>query len=210
MNRRSGALRMLSEAWRNGVCTDFNRGNIYYEEDLHGSVYHHVRCLSDDHIVHIDALKHRKQLGNWSPDIVICSSEHVDVLLELKYAPWIDISQYGFDQGCLDDVHKLIDIARRANAEDTGLTCELKVDPHGQGESQKGGIYYLDGATGYAFGVITQADRRDRTRVTECMRNLVENSDIPLDRFWLFYAWVHSSSLPDFGSVGGHELPLFE
>lgn len=150
--------KVLADAWISGVNGDYRAGALYYEEDAQSSLYHHLRKRSGGYLsVHVNALKHRRELERLSPDIVVCSADGIEALIEVKYFPWNTLDSLGYK--CIEDAAKL---QRLQVLLDKQAPHTLRIDPE---SGQAAGSFRVHDGTIYAVAVIGQGTEADLDRL---------------------------------------------
>lgn len=100
-------MERLGVVWRDKIRSDYEQGLFPYERSLQAAFYHHLRNELGPERVYAEAIQKLSEIENRVPDLILCTQEHVDVWLEIKYCPWwpLTVQQYG------GDLEKLVQLA---------------------------------------------------------------------------------------------------
>lgn len=179
-------IEVLRRAWTVGVRVDLLHGRLFYEQDVHASLYHHFRMDAEScpYVIHVDALKHQARLESRSPDIIIRSDRRIEALVEIKFAPWLRMEQ--FLDACRADVEKLSWIAQRAD-ETEDLAFSLQLDT-ATWQTNERAARRIEHDTQYVMAVIAAAGPDEVPELVSSLRQ----SWHATDRLWVFAGFVRS------------------
>ncbi len=176
---------MINKIWCGSIARDYKAGQITTERCLQAALYCAIRSELKEIEVYVEPglMYYDKGSPRYRPDIVLCNSEQILLIGEIKFMPhWYPEFK--------PDIKKFAAYAGDGRSK----KHELRIDPKTGCYTED--LHQITGTTQYAFFVVGRSD--SEAVCSESIRSVIDTDKLN-KRVSLYFGTTHPERDPEFG-----------